>query len=74
MLPEYFTFLAVFISAIGSIAYLHDVIKGHVKPNEVSFLFWSVAPLVVYAVQLGNKVGIESFMTLSTGLFPLFIF
>ena len=55
----------------GAFAYLWDTIKGKVKPNRVSFLLWAVAPMIAFAAQIKQGVGLESLMTFSTGFLPL---
>jgi hypothetical protein len=74
MLPSNFVIIGTLIGAVGSLAYLIDTLKGKVKPNRVSFLLWSIAPLIAFAAQIGKGVGIESVMTLSVGVLPLMIF
>lgn len=74
MINENFVILGSIISFIGSASYLIDTVKGKVKPNRVSFLMWSLAPLVAFFAQLKSGVGIQSLMTLTVGLSPLCIF
>jgi hypothetical protein len=62
------------IGAAGAFAYLWDTIKGKVRPNRVSFLLWSVAPMIAFAAQVKQGVGLESLMTFSTGFLPLLTF
>lgn len=74
MLNSNFVIIGTLIGAAGSIAYLIDTIKGKVKPNRVSFLLWSIAPIIAFAAQMDKGVGIESLMTLSVGILPLMTF
>lgn len=74
MINDKFVILGSLISFIGSASYLIDTVKGKVKPNRVSFLMWSLAPLVAFFAQLKSGVGIQSLMTLTVGLSPLSIF
>lgn len=74
MLHPNFVILGTVISAVGSIAYLIDTVKGKVKPNRVSFLLWSIAPIIAFAAQISKGVGIQSLMTLSVGILPLMTF
>ena len=74
MLHPNFVILGTLIGAVGAIAYLIDTVKGKVKPNRVSFLLWSIAPLIAFAAQIGKGVRIESLMTLSVGILPLLTF
>jgi hypothetical protein len=74
MLHQNFVIVGTLIGAIGAVAYLVDTIKGKVQPNRVSFLLWSIAPLIACAAQLNQGVGLESLMTFSTGFLPLMTF
>ncbi|MCK9424065.1 MAG: hypothetical protein M0Q38_15880 [Bacteroidales bacterium] len=74
MLNQNFIIIGALIGAVGSLAYLVDTVKGKVKPNRVSFLLWSIAPLIAFAAQIEQGVGLESLMTFSTGFLPLTTF
>jgi hypothetical protein len=74
MLNSNFIIIGTLIGAAGSLAYLIDTVKGKVKPNRVSFLLWSIAPLIAFAAQIEQGVGLESLMTFSTGFLPLTTF
>jgi hypothetical protein len=71
MLHPNFVILGALIGSIGSIAYLIETVKGKVKPNRVSFLLWSIAPLIAFFAQIQQGVGLEALMTFSTGFLPL---
>jgi hypothetical protein len=71
MLNQNFVIVGTLIGAAGAIAYLWDTIKGKVKPNSVSFLLWSIAPMIAFAAQIKQGIGLESSMTFSTGFLPL---
>jgi len=74
MLNQNFIIIGALMGAAGSVAYLVDTVKGKVKPNRVSFLLWSIAPLIAFAAQIKQGVGLESLMTFSTGFLPLTVF
>jgi hypothetical protein len=74
LLHQNYVIVGTLIGAIGAVAYLLDTIKGKIKPNRVSFLLWSVAPLIAFAAQVKQGVGLESLMTFSTGFLPLMTF
>ena len=74
MLNQNFVIVGTLIGAAGACAYLWDTIKGKVKPNRVSFLLWSIAPMIAFAAQIKQGVGLESLMTFSTGFLPLLTF
>ena len=74
MLNQNFVIIGTLIGTVGGIAYLVDTVKGNVKPNRVSFLLWVFAPMIAFAAQIKQGVGLESLMTFSTGFLPLLIF
>lgn len=74
MLPGYFVIVGTLIGASGSAAYLVHTVKGKIKPNRVSFLLWSVAPIIAFFAQITQGVGLEALMTFSTGFLPLTVF
>lgn len=74
MLNENFVFVGIAINAIGLTSYFIDTVKGKIQPNKVSFALWSIAPFVAFFAQINQEVGVQSFMTLSVGLFPIIIF
>src|SRR6266481_6564845 len=74
MINQNFVILGAIIAAIGSLSYLIDTVKGKVKPNRVSFLLWSLAPLIAFVAELKQGVGLQSLMTFEVGFLPLTIF
>lgn len=74
MINQNFVILGAIIASIGSLSYLIGTIKGKVKPNKVSFLLWSLAPLIAFVAELQQGVGLQSLMTFVIGFFPLTIF
>lgn len=74
MLPREFIIIGTLIGAAGSTAYLIDTVKGKVRPNRVSFLMWSIAPLIAFGAQIEKGVGLEALMTFSVGFLPLTVF
>lgn len=74
MLHQNFVFIGTLIGTAGAMAYLWDTLRGKVKPNRISFLLWAIAPMIVFAAQVKQGVGLESLMTFSTGFLPLLTF
>ena len=74
MLPEQFVFVGIAINAIGLSSYFLDTVRGKIKPNKVSFALWSIAPILAFFAMLDEGVGVQALMTLSVGIFPIFIF
>jgi hypothetical protein len=74
MLHSNFVIIGTLIGAAGSVAYLIDTVKGKVKPNRVSFLLWSVIPMIAFFAQIQQGVGLEALMTFSAGFLPFTVF
>jgi len=74
MLDQNFVIVGAIIAAAGSLSYLVDTLKGKVKPNRVSFLLWSLAPLIAFFAEVKQGVGIQALMTFIVGFLPLTIF
>jgi len=74
MLPQALVLLGILINGIGTASYFIDTVKGKIKPNKVTFFVWSFAPFIAFLAQVNKGVGIQSWMTLSVGIFPLSIF
>lgn len=74
MINQNFVIVGAIIAAIGSLSYLIDTLKGRVKPNRVSFLLWSLAPLIAFFAEIKQGVGIQALMTFIVGILPLTIF
>lgn len=74
MIDEKFIFLAVAFNLIGSVSYLTDTLKGKAKPNKVSWSLWAIAPMIAFAAQVKQGVGLASLMTFAVGFGPVIIF
>ncbi len=74
MLHPNFIIIGAVIFLIGSAGYVVDTIKGRVKPNRVTWFIWSLAPLIAFAAQIKQGIGMESLMTLVIGLVPVLVF
>lgn len=74
MIHPNFVIIGALIQFFGSWSYLAETIKGKVKPNRVTWLLWSIAPLVAFSAQIQQGVGINSLTTFIVGFVPLIIF
>ena len=74
MINPNFVFIGVFFQSIGGLSYLIDTVKGKVKPNKVSWLLWSLAPLIAFVAEIKQGVGLLSLTTFIVGFVPLLIF
>jgi hypothetical protein len=74
MIDERFIYVGVILNFIGGVGYLIDTLKGKTKPNKVTWFFWALAPLIAFAAQIQQGVGLSAWMTFSVGFSPLLIF
>jgi len=74
MINPNFVIIGVLLQVIGAWSYLVDTIKGKIKPNKVSWLLWSIAPLIAFAAMVKQGVGITALATFIVGFAPLVIF
>jgi hypothetical protein len=58
MIPEYFAYITILIALISISLYIRDILKGKVKPNKITWLFWGIAPII------GSYIGYESGVSL----------
>lgn len=71
---EYIVFAAAFIQLIGIYSYIRDTIKGIVKPNRVTWLMWSIAPLIATFAALSDGVSWTTLPVFMSGFAPLLVF
>lgn len=71
MIDVHFVILGAAISLIGQGFYVRDTLLGRTYPNRVTWLLWAIAPLLAFAVEVQDGVGLRALMTLSIGIGPL---
>jgi hypothetical protein len=49
-------------------------IKGDVKPNRVSWFLWALAPMIAFAAEINQGVGMQSLLAFAVGFGPLCVF
>ncbi|PWT74420.1 MAG: hypothetical protein C5B60_06680, partial [Chloroflexi bacterium] len=74
MINQNFVIVGAIISTVGGLSYLIDTLKGNVKPNKVSYLVWSIAPLIAFFAEMKQGVGLQSLMTLTVVFLPFAVF
>jgi len=68
-----FAILAAVITVAGSASYARDTLRGRTQPNRVTWMLWTLAPLIAFAAEVVQGVGLESLMTLAVGVGPLLV-
>jgi hypothetical protein len=69
----YFVWFGVFIQVLGSAAYIRDTLRGKTKPNRVTWLMWSIAPLIGAAAAISNGVKWVVLPVVVAGIIPLLV-
>jgi hypothetical protein len=73
MLDERFVILAGIINISGILLYVYDTIKGHSKPNRVTWFLWSLVPFIAFSAQIKQGVGLTSVLTFTSGFGPFLV-
>jgi len=73
MIDERFVLLGALIGFGGGLTYFADTLRGKVRPNRVSWSLWALAPLIAFAAELRQGVGLPALMTFVVGINPLLI-
>lgn len=73
MISPDFVFLGAAFSLAGGVSYARDTARGVTRPNRVSWLMWTIAPMLAFAAEIRQGVGLTSVMTFAVGLAPLVV-
>ncbi|MGD6935178.1 MAG: hypothetical protein ACQCN5_13335 [Candidatus Bathyarchaeia archaeon] len=71
---EYLVFVAAFASLAAAAAYIRFMFKGETMPNRVTWLMWSIAPLIATAAAISNGVDWAVLPVFMSSFCPLLIF
>jgi hypothetical protein len=74
MLPAQAVIIGALFNLFGSTSYVIATIKGKARPNKVSWFIWALAPLIAFAAEVQQGVGLRSLMTFMVGFGPLMVF
>jgi hypothetical protein len=73
MIDTHFAILGALIVVTGNAAYAHDTVRGNTQPNRISWMLWALAPLIAFAAEVVQGVGLNAVLTLAVGLGPLLV-
>ena len=73
-MPSFLIFIGAAANIFGAGTYLRDTIKGTTKPNKVTWLLWTAAPLTAAAAAFAAGGGWSVLPILINGLCSLTIF
>ena len=71
---EYLVITAALASLLAAFVYIRSMFKGATKPNRVSWLMWTIAPLIATAAAISNGVGWAVLPVFMSGFSPFLIF
>ncbi len=57
----------------GALSYIRETVQGKTKPNRVTWLLWSIAPLIGSAAAFSDGVRLATLPVLITGVVPLIV-
>ena len=73
MIDAHFAILAAVITVAGNAVYAVDTVRGNTQPNRVSWMLWTLAPLIAFAAEVSQGVGLQSLLTFAIGFGPLLV-
>ena len=73
MLDPKFAILAGVIAIVSAAGYAFDTLKGRNQPNRVTWAMWTVVPMIAFAAQISQGVGLQSVFTFAGGFGPLLV-
>jgi hypothetical protein len=73
MIDGRFAILAAVITVSGNALYALDTVRGNTQPNRVSWMLWTLAPLIAFAAEITQRVGLQSLLTFAVGFGPLLV-
>ena len=66
--------LGSFVNLFGTSYYIINTVKGVTKPNRMTWLMWSIAPMIGTAAALASGVTWATLPVFMAGLMPLCVF
>ncbi len=71
---EYLVIFAALASLLAALMYIRAMFKAATNPNRVTWLMWSIAPLIAAGASLSSGVGWAVLPVFMSGFSPLLIF
>lgn len=73
MIDPRFAILGALITVAGSASYARDTLRGRTQPNRVTWMLWTLAPLIAFAAELAQHAGLDALLTFAVGFGPLLV-
>jgi hypothetical protein len=71
---QYIVFIGAIVQLAGIIPYIKETLKGNTKPNRITWLMWSIAPLIATFAAISSGVGWSVLPVFMSGFAPLLVF
>lgn len=71
---KYLVFAGVIVQLIGVSFYIKATLNGSTKPNRVTWLLWSIAPLIAASAAFSDGVRLSAVPVFMSGFGPLLVF
>ncbi len=71
---QYIVLVGAAAQFVGIFIYIKGTIQGKIKPNKVTWLMWSIAPLIATAAALSTGVRWAAVPVFMSGFGPLLVF
>ena len=71
---QYLVFFGAALNLSGVAVYIKDTLKGTTKPNRVTYLLWSIAPMIASGAALVSGVRWAVLPVFMTGFGPFLVF
>lgn len=71
---QYIVLIGAFVQLVGIFFYIRATVRGETKPNRVTWLMWSVAPLIGSVAAFSDGVRWAALPVFMSGFAPLLVF
>lgn len=71
---QYLVIVGAVVQLFGIASYMRETIRGNTKPNRVSWLMWSVAPIIATVAAVSGGVRWAILPVFMSGFAPLLVF
>ena len=73
-LLQYIVIFGAIVLLLGAVSYVKETVEGNTKPNRVTWLMWSVAPMIASAAAFSSGVRWAALPVFMSGFGPLLVF
>jgi len=71
---QYIVLIGAGVNLAGAYVYIRDTLRGETKPNRVSWLIWSIVPMIASVAAISDGVRWAALPVFMSGFVPLLVF